>query len=137
MPSQDVWKFTPVSYRTSALWGRCPALTPLLQLSLQAGLRVPLTTCDPWMTCFLCLYLCSDFLYFLSLFLYLNFLYFFCLYVCLNFLYFLCLFLYQDFFQSCVGDSKTHSVQRSIHQSVCRYRRFKSLKVILSYSKLM
>ena len=28
----DVWKFTPVSYRTSALWGRCPALTPLLQL---------------------------------------------------------------------------------------------------------
>ena len=31
-PSQDVWKFTPVSYRTSALWGRCPALTPLLQL---------------------------------------------------------------------------------------------------------
>ena len=32
MPPQDVWKFTPVSYRTSALWGRCPALTPLLQL---------------------------------------------------------------------------------------------------------
>ena len=36
MPSnvapQDVWKFTPVSYRTSALWGRCPALTLLLQL---------------------------------------------------------------------------------------------------------
>ena len=32
MPYQDVWKFTPVSYRTSALWGRCPALTPLLQL---------------------------------------------------------------------------------------------------------
>ena len=31
-PSQDVWKFTPVSYRTSALWGRCPALTPILQL---------------------------------------------------------------------------------------------------------
>ena len=32
MPSQDIWKFTPVSYRTLALWGRCPALTPLLQL---------------------------------------------------------------------------------------------------------
>ena len=32
MPSQDVWKFTPVSYRTSALWGRCPALTPIFQL---------------------------------------------------------------------------------------------------------
>ena len=32
VPSQDVWKFTPVSYRTSALWGRCPALTLLLQL---------------------------------------------------------------------------------------------------------
>ena len=30
--SQDVWKFTPVSYRTSALWGRCPAPTQLLQL---------------------------------------------------------------------------------------------------------
>ena len=32
MPSQDVWKFTPVSYRTSALWGRCPALTSIFQL---------------------------------------------------------------------------------------------------------
>ena len=32
VPSQDVWKFTPVCYRTSALWGRCPALNPLLQL---------------------------------------------------------------------------------------------------------
>ena len=28
----DVWKFPPVFYRTSALWGRCPALTSLLQL---------------------------------------------------------------------------------------------------------
>ena len=34
MPSQDIWKFTPMSYRTSALWGRCPAPTPLLQLEL-------------------------------------------------------------------------------------------------------
>ena len=37
MPSnvapQDVWKFTPVSYRTSALWGRCPALTSPLHLN--------------------------------------------------------------------------------------------------------
>ena len=32
MPSQGVWNFTPVSYRTSALWGRCPALPSLLQL---------------------------------------------------------------------------------------------------------
>ena len=24
MLSQDIWKFTPVSYRTLALWGRCP-----------------------------------------------------------------------------------------------------------------
>ena len=32
MPTQDVREFTPVSYRTSALWGRCPALTLLLQL---------------------------------------------------------------------------------------------------------
>ena len=32
MPSQDIRKFTPVSYRISALWGRCPALTPPLQL---------------------------------------------------------------------------------------------------------
>ena len=30
--SLDVWKFNPVSYRTSALWGHYPALTPLLQL---------------------------------------------------------------------------------------------------------
>ena len=26
----DVWKFTPVSYRTSALWGRCPKRVDLL-----------------------------------------------------------------------------------------------------------
>ena len=32
MPSQDVRKFTPMSYRTSVLWGHCPALTQLLQL---------------------------------------------------------------------------------------------------------
>ena len=32
MPSQDVCKFTPVSYRTLALWGCCPTLTTLLQL---------------------------------------------------------------------------------------------------------
>ena len=32
MPPQDVWKFPPVSYRTSALSGCCPALTPLFQL---------------------------------------------------------------------------------------------------------
>ena len=32
-------------------WGRCPALTPLLQLITQAGHRVPLTMCNPWMTC--------------------------------------------------------------------------------------
>ena len=31
-PPQDVSKFPPVSYRTLALWGRCPALTPLLHL---------------------------------------------------------------------------------------------------------
>ena len=24
MPPQDVWKFPPVFYRTSALWDRCP-----------------------------------------------------------------------------------------------------------------
>ena len=42
---------SPMSYRTLALWGRCPALTPLLQLSLQEGHRVPLTMCNPWMTC--------------------------------------------------------------------------------------
>ena len=32
MPTQDVSKFTPVSYRTLALWGGCPALILLLQL---------------------------------------------------------------------------------------------------------
>ena len=30
MPPQDVWKFSPVFYRTSSLWGRCPVLTLLL-----------------------------------------------------------------------------------------------------------
>ena len=29
----DVWKFTPVSYRTSALWGRCPKRGPTDQLT--------------------------------------------------------------------------------------------------------
>ena len=29
--SQDIWKFTPVSYKTSAFWGRWPALTQLLR----------------------------------------------------------------------------------------------------------
>ena len=24
---KDIWKFTPVPYRTSALWGRCPKRT--------------------------------------------------------------------------------------------------------------
>ena len=40
---QDVSKFPPVSYRTSALWGRCPALsTTLLDLSKQGiGYRWP------------------------------------------------------------------------------------------------
>ena len=32
MPSQDNWKFTPVSDRTLAVWGRCPALTLIFQL---------------------------------------------------------------------------------------------------------
>ena len=32
MPPQDIWKFTPVFYRTSALWGRCPSLTPISSL---------------------------------------------------------------------------------------------------------
>ena len=50
MPSKDVWKFTPVSYRTLAF--RAAALLSLqfFSLSLQAGDRVPLTMCDPWMT---------------------------------------------------------------------------------------
>ena len=47
MPSQNVWKFIPVFYRISALGGRCPALTPLLQ----AGYWVPLTMGNPWITC--------------------------------------------------------------------------------------
>ena len=32
MPSKDVWKFTSVSTKTSTLWGRSVALTPLLPL---------------------------------------------------------------------------------------------------------
>ena len=31
MPSEDIRKFTPVSYRTSAFWSCYPAPTPLLQ----------------------------------------------------------------------------------------------------------
>ena len=31
-------KFPPVFYRTSALWGRCPALTPLLHWITQQGI---------------------------------------------------------------------------------------------------
>ena len=49
---------SPLSYRASALWGRCFALTPLLQPSLQAGHWVPLTMCDLWMTCLLCHFIC-------------------------------------------------------------------------------
>ena len=37
MPSQDVWKFTLVSYRTSALWGHCPEFLGLKGVVL--GLR--------------------------------------------------------------------------------------------------
>ena len=33
----DIWKFTPVSYRTSALWGRCPKRRTMLDT------RQPLT----------------------------------------------------------------------------------------------
>ena len=36
--TNGVWKFTPLSYRTSALWGRCPALTPLLHWITQQGI---------------------------------------------------------------------------------------------------
>ena len=51
LPPQDVWKFPLVFYRTSALWGHCPALTPLLHwIALSARHRLPLTMCDPWMT---------------------------------------------------------------------------------------
>ena len=32
MPSQDIWKFTPVSYRTLARWGRCPTFTLFFHL---------------------------------------------------------------------------------------------------------
>ena len=48
VPSQDIWKFTPVSHRTSAA-----ALLSIhfFSWSLQAGHRVPLTMCNPWMTC--------------------------------------------------------------------------------------
>ena len=46
----DVWKFTPVFYRTSALWGRCPALNPLSQQIIPSRARVSLTICYPWIT---------------------------------------------------------------------------------------
>ena len=51
MSSQDVRKFTLVSYRTSALWGRCPALTPLPQLITPS--RAP-GSLDSWMTSCVC-----------------------------------------------------------------------------------
>ena len=41
----DVWKFTPVSYRTSALWGRCPNGCK----SLRAKLRYNCKTDFSWM----------------------------------------------------------------------------------------
>ena len=46
----DVWKFTLVFYRTSALWGRCPALNPLSQQIIPSRARVSLTICYPWIT---------------------------------------------------------------------------------------
>ena len=55
MHPQDVWKFTPVSYRTSALWGRCPTLTPLPQLITPS--RAP-GTLDSWMTSCVCVCVC-------------------------------------------------------------------------------
>ena len=48
----DVRKFTPVSYRTSSPWGRCPALAPLLKLIFQVGNWVPLTMSNSLMTCY-------------------------------------------------------------------------------------
>ena len=48
MPSQDVWKFIPVYYKTSALSCRCTAVH--LHLELITVSEAPLTMCDPWMT---------------------------------------------------------------------------------------
>ena len=37
VPSLGVWKFTPMFYRTSALWGPCPTLIPLLHWIIPSG----------------------------------------------------------------------------------------------------
>ena len=51
MPSNTL-KFTLMSYRTSALWGRCPALTPLFELitlSRASGTADHVRSLDDWL----------------------------------------------------------------------------------------
>ena len=55
VPFQDVWKFTPVSYRTSAFGAAALLSLHFFTGSLPAGHWVPLTMCDPWMTSCVCL----------------------------------------------------------------------------------
>ena len=43
----DIWKFTPVSYRTSALWGRCPkSKTKSVRLLKEISERIAGTAAD-------------------------------------------------------------------------------------------
>ena len=50
-PSQNVWKFTPVSYRSSALWGRCPkrvAVSAILKLHETETMPALLYNAETW-----------------------------------------------------------------------------------------
>ena len=53
MPSQDVRKFTPVSYRTLALLGCCPALTQLFPPSRALGIAEHVQSLDDLFDLFL------------------------------------------------------------------------------------
>ena len=51
---QDISKFTPVPYRTSAFtFGAAALLTPLRHLITSSRASGTVTMCDPWMTSFL------------------------------------------------------------------------------------
>ena len=39
----DVWKFTPVSYRTSALWGRCPKRVKMVKGNIYLNSKMLVT----------------------------------------------------------------------------------------------
>ena len=65
----DVRKFPPVSYKTLALWGHCPAVTPLLQLittSRPLGTADHVQTLGELLAVYLVLFNCERFLHYCS-----------------------------------------------------------------------